>query len=165
MAVISPTSTNNPAFRLKARFDAPWGALGVRRNHDGESMRSKLVAAVAIPLLLGLPGCGQPGASFQGPTVPAFNGRLVSGGNPVAFPEGEDVFVKVFHERGQSFNIPIKSDGTFKIGWMPIGKYSAALMRKQKAGKGGPGRYGMPDFSVVEGQTDYVLELGKGFKP
>jgi hypothetical protein len=127
----------------------------------------RLFTLGAFALILGwtVVGCGPRQAKFEGPTVPAFNGRVVAGGKQVTFPEGEDIFIKVFHEKGESFNIPIKTDGTFSIGWFPIGKYSAALMRKNKSGKGGPGRYGMPDFVVKDGQTEYVLELGSGFKP
>src|SRR4051812_46818825 len=109
---------------------------------------------LALAAVLGFTviGCGPPRAKFEGPTVPAFNGRLLAGGKPVQFPEGEDIFIKVFHEKGQSFNIPIKSDGTFNIGWMPTGKFSAAVMRAPK-GKGGPSRTGIPDFTIVDGQT------------
>jgi hypothetical protein len=128
-------------------------------------MRAFTLATLAVILGWTVVGCGPPKAKFEGPTIPAFNGRVVADGKPVTFPEGDDLFVKVYHEKGESFNIPVKSDGTFNIGWMPIGRYSAALMRKNKAGKGGPGRYGIADFTVVAGQTEYVLELGKNFKP
>jgi len=128
-------------------------------------MRSFIVACLAVTVGGTIIGCGPPQAKFEGPTVPAFNGKVVAGGKQVTFPEGEDIFIKVFHEKGQSFNIPIKNDGTFNLTWMPIGKYSAALMRKSKAGKGGPGRYGIPDITIVQGQTEYVIELGKGYKP
>ena len=66
----------------------------------------------------------------------AFNGKLTHDGKPVSFPAGEDVSLKVFHEKGTSFGIPIKEDGTFKIGWMPIGKYSGMLNRSTAQQKG-----------------------------
>lgn len=128
-------------------------------------MRLLAVAALALALGWIVVGCGPPRAKFEGPTVDAFNGKVVADGKPVKFPDGEHVYLKLYHETAQSFDIPLQPDGTFKIGWMPIGKYAAALMRQPKGAKGGPGRQGIPDFSIKEGQTEYVIELGKNFKP
>jgi hypothetical protein len=109
-------------------------------------------------------GCAK--KPFDGPTVDAFNGRLTQGGKPVSFPQGEDISLRLFHEKGQSFGIPIRSDGSFKIGWMPIGKYSAALLRKAKQEKGPPmNRHNVPGgLTIKEGQTEYTIDLGKGWK-
>lgn len=122
---------------------------------------------LALGLALGLTavGCG-PKISYDGPTVDKFHGRVAHEGKPVSFPAGEQVFVELFHEKAQSFKIPIESDGTFKIGWMPIGKYSATLIRGGSGAKAGPNRYNIPGgLTIVDGQTDYTIELGKGWKP
>jgi hypothetical protein len=121
--------------------------------------------AVLIAGLAVAAGCAR--KPFDGPTVDAFNGRLTHDGKPVSFPEGEDVTLQLFHEKGQSFGVPINSDGSFKIGWMPIGKYSATLMRQNKREKGPPtNRYSVPGgLAIQEGQTEYKIDLGKGWKP
>jgi len=114
---------------------------------------------------LALAGCAK--KQFDGPTVDAFNGKLTQDGKPLAFAPGDDVILQVIHhETGKQFGIPIKPDGTFQIGWMPIGKYSAILKREPRAGtRGGPKMYNVPDgFEIKDGQTEYTIELGKGFK-
>ena len=129
-------------------------------------MRRLCRAALISALGLVVAGCGQK-KSFDGPTVDAFNGRLAQDGKPVTFPEGESVTLEVYHETGRKFGIPIKPDGTFKIGWMPIGKYSVMLMREKKEGRGAPAsRYNVPGGFVIEdGKTEYTIELGKGLQP
>ena len=113
---------------------------------------------------LALVGCSAK-KSFDGPTVDAFNGRLTHDGKPVHFSD-ERVILQVFHQTGTSFGIPIQEDGSFQIGWMPIGKYSAVLMRDPKGAKGAPGRYNVPGgLTIEDGKTEYTIELGKGFKP
>jgi len=108
-------------------------------------------------------GCGE--HKFDGPTVDAFTGRVVKDGKPVSFPAGESVELKVIHEKAQSFGVPLQPDGSFKIGWMPIGKYSALLIRKKEGAKGGPNMYNVPGgFQIVDGKTDYEIELGKSWK-
>ena len=85
------------------------------------------------------------------------------------FPADENVQITVFHEKGQQWSIPLNEDGTFDIGWMPVGKYAVMLVRYQNARKKGSGisRYNVPDGLTIEDgkTTDYVIELGKGFKP
>ncbi|HEX4591668.1 MAG TPA: hypothetical protein VH120_17150, partial [Gemmataceae bacterium] len=67
---------------------------------------------------------------------------------------------------GKSWGVPLEPDGTFKIGWMPIGTYSLLLERPPKRARSGPIRYAVPDaFSIVEGQTEYTVDLGKGYQP
>jgi hypothetical protein len=123
-----------------------------------------------VPLILGLGlticGCG-PTKSFKGPTVDAFTGRLVHDGQPVAFPEGEQILLEMYHETGEKNLIPIHADGSFKIGWMPIGKHGAALLRSNKEERGPrTTRYSVPGGVTIEaGKTDYTIELGKGWKP
>jgi hypothetical protein len=121
---------------------------------------------VILLLLLGLSGCG-PKKSFDGPTVDAFVGQLTHDGKPVTFPEGGEVILEVYHETGVKYGIPIAADGSFKIGWMPIGKYSATLLRSNKEERGRPTkRYNVPGgFTVEDGKTQYAIELGKGWKP
>jgi hypothetical protein len=127
-------------------------------------MRKILNLVFVAALGLAAVGCGG-GKAFDGPTVDAFNGKLTAGGKPVSFPPGEEVTLKLFHETGQSFGVPIQSDGSFKIGWMPIGKYSATILRAPKASKSGPNRHAVPGgLVIVDGQTDYTIDLGKGFK-
>lgn len=105
----------------------------------------------------------------DGPTVDAFNGRLTHNGQPVTFPDRDNVQLRVIlHQNGRKFAIPIQSDGTFKIGWMPIGKYSAMLTYRNKSGgaKSGPKTYNVPDgFTIEEGKTEYNVELGPNWKP
>jgi hypothetical protein len=114
-------------------------------------------------------GCTNKRAGYEGPTVDAFHGKVTHNGNPVTFADNEEVQLNLYHESGQHFGIPLKADGTFEIGWMPIGKYAMMLERKvQNPAKKGPPitRYSVPDGLTIEaGKTDYVIELGKGFKP
>jgi len=115
---------------------------------------------------LALVGCGS-SKPYDGPTVDAFNGRLTHNGKPVSFPQGDRVILQVIlHENGRSFGVPIQPDGSFKIGWMPIGKYSAMLIRGPKGERGGENRYNVPGgFTIEDGKTEYTVELGKGWKP
>jgi hypothetical protein len=115
-------------------------------------------------------GCGERVAKFEGPTVDAFTGRLVHNGKPLKFPDGENVSMKLFHEKGQSFGVPLQNDASFKIGWMPIGKYSATLMRTVARGAGKKAvvesQYSIPGgLEIQNGKTDYSIDLGKGWKP
>lgn len=121
---------------------------------------------MVLALGLGLVGAGcGPRKAFDGPTVDAFTGRVTHNGQPVSLPEGQ-AQLALFHEKGQSFNIPLQPDGSFKIGWMPIGKYSAMLNRPPKGAKGAPTRYQVPGgLEIQDGKTDYTVELGKGYKP
>ena len=120
----------------------------------------------ALALALAAAGCGAKTADV-GPTVDAFVGRLVQQSKPVSFPSGENVSLQLFHEKGQSFGIPIKSDGSFTIGWMPIGKYSAMLKREKAGGaRTGPNVYNVPGgLTIEQGRTEYSVELGNGWKP
>jgi hypothetical protein len=127
-------------------------------------MRCVTSAALAVTLGFLTAGCGEK-KSFDGPTVDAFTGRVVSDGKPVSFPAGEVVQLKVIHDKAKSFGIPLQTDGSFKIGWMPIGKYSAILIRQTEGGKGGPNMYNVPSgFEIETGKTEYTVELGKGWK-
>jgi hypothetical protein len=129
-----------------------------------KSMRTPVFVGLIVALAFAV-GCGKR-KEFEGPTVDAFIGRLVQEGKPVKFPAGEEVELKLFHERGESFGIPIQPDGTFKIGWMPIGKYGALLIREPKTSKAAPLRFNVPGgLTIEEGKTEYTVELGKGYRP
>jgi hypothetical protein len=128
-------------------------------------MRSIPTLILSATLGLLAVGCGS-SKSFDGPTVDSFTGRVVKDGKPVSFPAGESVQLKLIHEKAQSFGIPLGTDGSFKIGWMPIGKYSAILIRQKEGGKGGPNMYNVPGgFEIKDGTTEYEVELGKNWKP
>jgi hypothetical protein len=124
------------------------------------------ISAVILVLTLGFfaNGCNNH-PTYEGPKVDSFTGRLVKDGKPVTFGENESVQLKVIHDKAKSFGIPIAVDGTFKVGWMPIGKYSAMLIRKPPGEKGGPSMYNVPGgMEIVDGKTDYEIDLGKDFK-
>jgi hypothetical protein len=127
------------------------------------------IALIALAPLL--PSGCRSGKSYDGPTVDAFTGRLVADGKPVSFPPGEKVQLGVTHHASaREWWIPIQTDGTFKIGWMPIGKYTAMLKRPSNAparqGGGRPSLYTVPTtFEIVDGKTDYTIDLGKEYKP
>jgi hypothetical protein len=115
-------------------------------------------------------GCNS-GKHFDGPTVNEFSGRLVASGKPVSFPPGEKVQVGATHQAtAKEWWIPIETDGTFKIGWMPIGKYTLMLKRGSTAparqGGGRPAMYPVPTtFEIVDGKTEYTIDLGESYKP
>jgi len=112
-------------------------------------------------------GCAPP-KSYTGKTVDKFVGKVTHNGEPVNFPADQQAIIKVYHESGKQWSIRLKEDGTFDIGWMPVGKYSVMLERRQNAKQKGPGisRYDVPGgLTIEEEKTDYVIELGKGFKP
>ena len=122
----------------------------------------------SLMLLAGLTlfgiGCG-PKSSYDRPTVDAFTGRLTHNGQQVSFPEDKPVRLKIIHEKGSSFGIPIKPDGTFRIGRMPTGKYGAVMERPGPGGKG-KSMYNVPGgLTIQDGQTDYTIELGKDWTP
>ena len=134
-------------------------------------MRSPWTLMLGSVLAIAAGGCGHSDRPDI-PTVDDFDGRLTHEGKPVSFPSDPKVQVLLFHHgSAESFYVPIKPDGTFDIGWMPIGKYSATLIR-EKAPEGGkkgpttPSRYSIPEgLTIEEGQTQYEIELGKDWKP
>jgi len=117
-------------------------------------------------------GCSRKAKQYEGPTADAFNGRLTRKGEPVSFPQGETVQLSVHFEKstGPPLEIPIQSDGTFKVGsGMPAGKWTAALVRTKGslgARGGSQQRYRIPGgFTIEEGKTEYEIELGPNWKP
>jgi len=131
-------------------------------------MRVHLFAILLFVSGFGLLGCAEKSAlKFVGPTVDSFSGTVVQDGKPVKFPDGEEVTVQVITEQGARFGIPISSDGTFKVGKMQVGKYSATLERTKPGPKGStvPSRYNVPGgFKIEEGKSEYTIDLGKGWK-
>jgi hypothetical protein len=128
----------------------------------------RTINRLVVTFCLGLAvfGCTDKKGGYEGPTVDAFHGKVTHNGKPVQFGENE-AQLTLYHEKGQQFGIPLKPDGTFQIGWMPIGKYAVMLQRiSQTSGKGPPKTmYNVPDgLTIEEGKTDYVIELGKDFK-
>jgi hypothetical protein len=131
----------------------------------------RTINRLVLTFCLGLAvfGCTNNKGGYEGPTVDAFHGKVTHNGDPVTFVESEEAQLKLYHEKGQQFGIPLKADGTFEIGWMPTGKYAIMLERKtQDPAKKGPPKYmyNVPDgLTIEEGKKDYVIELGKDFKP
>ena len=130
----------------------------------------RTINRLVLTFCLGLAvfGCTNKKGGYDGPTVDAFHGKVTHNGNPVKFAENEEVQLTVFHESGRQFGIPLSTEGTFQIGWMPIGKYAMMLERTvQTPMKGATKtRYNVPDSLIIEdGKKDYVIELGKDFKP
>ncbi len=76
----------------------------------------------------------------------------------------------IWQEKGERFGIPILPDGTFKIGWMPLGKYSAVLERSNPKATGKESAdlqrtYTVPGgLTIEQGKTNYEIELGEGWK-
>jgi len=132
----------------------------------------RIARGLALVLVVGLlaAGCSKPRYEYKGPKVDAFTGQLVQNGKPVQFPAGSEPQLQlIFEEEARRFGIPIQPDGTFKIGWMPIGKYSAEMKWRKpgQSGKGatGPDLYTVPGGLTIEkGKTEYTIELGKAFK-
>jgi hypothetical protein len=130
-------------------------------------MRSFGSCLLLASLALVLVGClGQPAPNYKGPKIDKFSGKVVADGKAVTFPDGQMTRIQVQHEEGTMWGIELKTDGSFNIGWMPVGKYTAFLERGAKGGKGQDrgGKMGIPDFEIKEGQTEYVIDLGKNFK-
>ena len=125
-------------------------------------LASALFLAVVV---LSASGCGH-GKEFDGPTVDKFEGKVTKDGKPFTIPASDELSIEAKHESHQTFGIPIKHDGTFEIGWMPLGNY-VLFAEYHKAGqKGRPNKVTIPGgLQVMQGKTDYVIELGKNWKP
>lgn len=130
-------------------------------------MRSAIGSLLLSLVFLALLGCEPPKVKeFDGPTVDKFVGKLVHEGKEVKFPEDEVVTLQLmFLKNHQVFGIPIKGDGSFGIGWMPIGKYAAILERRKDGGMRPDKQTVSSDFRIEKGKTDYVIDLGSNWKP
>jgi hypothetical protein len=119
-----------------------------------------LFAGLVLPAI----GC-KPGKEFDGPTVDHFTGKVVSNGKPISIPPGEKLKLQLRHESSHYYGIDINPDGTFEIGWMPIGKYTVLAERFKPGQKGPPAKLAVPgSFFVSEGQTEYTIDMGKAWK-
>jgi hypothetical protein len=128
-------------------------------------MRLLFVTILVAFGLVSSNGCSNK-PNFNGPTVDAFTGRVTQNGQPIRLPEGSGIQLKMWHESGTSFLIPLDSEGKFKIGWMPIGKYSLMLEGPPPpGGRGAPMKQSIENrFSIEDGKTDYTIELGPNVK-
>jgi len=122
-------------------------------------------------ILAALAGC-EPKSEITGPTVTQFSGKVMIGGKLASIKSGDRVVLLLIDKMGQSYGIPISADATFSVGKMPISKYSVqvrvdpAPVTSEKGSRAAPQRVtNVPaGFEIVEGQTEYAVELGKGFK-
>jgi hypothetical protein len=127
-------------------------------------MRVLVLALLFAGLVLPAIGCG-PSKEFDGPTVASFTGKVVSNGKQISIPPGESLKLQLRHETSRYFGIDIKPDGTFEIGWMPIGRYTVLAERSKPGQKGPPAKSSVPgSFLVSEGKTEYVIDMGKAWK-
>jgi hypothetical protein len=100
-------------------------------------------------------------------TVNSFTGRLARGGSTARFaPRNPVTLGLVYKKTGESFGVPVRDDGTFEIGWMPVGEYSAVLTAaRSNRGiywPGSPGTYTIPGGLTIEaGKTDYTIDVGE----
>jgi hypothetical protein len=116
-------------------------------------------------LTISLVACGLALAGCSGRSgFDGFVGRVTQNGAPVTVPEGSGIMLKVWHESGTSFLIPLDTEGKFKIGWMPIGKYSMMLEAPSR-GKGPPMKQSVEgELNIEAGKTEYTIELGPNVK-
>jgi hypothetical protein len=108
-------------------------------------------------------GCNS--REYSGPTVDKFTGTVTHNGKQITVKPGERLTIQMRHESGQVFGIPIHPDGTFEITWMPLGHYSLISEKYKDGQRGGPSKTGVGDFQVMNGKTEYTIELGKNWKP
>jgi hypothetical protein len=132
-------------------------------------MRTLCAVTLLAALTLATAGCSNrsPIGAPSGKTVDAFTGRITHNGQPVTLPADSGIQLSLKqHGTAWGCNIPLAADGTFKIGIMPVGKYSVIFEKPNPAAKGAPGtKYTVPEvLSIEEGKTDYTIELGKNWK-
>lgn len=128
---------------------------------------SRHLNRLALLVLLSVAGgCGKSDKP-SGPVVDSFTGSVVADGKPVSFPPADQVEIMLFSDKGSQLRVPISPEGTFKLGWMPVGKHTASLTRMKsiEGKKGGQTTHSIPGgLDIVEGKTEYTIELGKNFK-
>jgi hypothetical protein len=128
-------------------------------------MRLAACALLLAVLVLPAIGCGG-GKEFDGPTVDRFVGKIVKDGKPFTFPASDRLVIEAKHEGHQTFGIPISPDGTFEITWMPLGNYILFAEYNKSGQKGRPNKVTIPGgLQIVQGKTEYTIELGKNWKP
>jgi hypothetical protein len=128
-------------------------------------MRLRACALLLAVLVLPATGCGKD-KEFDCPVVEKFVGKVTKDGEPFTFPASEQLVIEAKHESRLTFGIPINPDGTFEIGWMPLGNYILFAEYHKPGQKGRSNKATIPGgLQVMEGKTDYVIELGKNWKP
>lgn len=118
-----------------------------------------------LAVVFATPGCQRSDRPTDVPTVDKFVGQVTHNGKPAELPPESEL--KVISDQGINFGIPLKPDGSFEIGWMPVGKYAAIITVAADPAKKGTGvrTHTVPGgFEIKEGQTEYMIELGKGWK-
>jgi len=129
-------------------------------------IKKKLASLLFVSFLF--IGCG-PGPVEYEETTDAFVGRLVQNGEPITF-SGEAVLNLIHHGTSDRFGVPLKSDGSFVIGWMPTGKYSAELKMRRPSSESGSrtarDSYDVPGGLLIEkDKNEYEIELGEKWEP
>ena len=126
---------------------------------------NKFGPSLLLGMVLIVVGCQRRG--FDGPTVDAFQGHVLSQGKPVRFAADERAKLILIHKGSSDrFNIPLEADGTFTIGWMPTGEYLGSL-DISKGDPAKPWEIGSnqkqipPGFRIEDGRTEYEIEVGK----
>jgi hypothetical protein len=128
-------------------------------------MRLLACALLLAVLVLPATGCGKD-KEFDGPTVDKFVGKVVKDGKNFTFPTSDQLIIEAKHESRQTFGIPINPDGTFEIGWMPLGNYVLFAEYHKSGQKGRANKTTIPGgLQVMQSKTDYVIDLGKNWKP
>jgi len=137
--------------------------------HDNSNLtRVKIALAIILATPLSFVGCGS-GPVRHKEITEAFVGAVVQDGKPITLPDGARMDL-VHDDTYSRFGIPLKPDGSFEIGWMPTGKYSAELVWLKGATTGSNGasleRYNVPNGLTIEkDRTEYTLELGQKWEP
>lgn len=131
-------------------------------------MKIEAVSTLVLSLLLPTVGCQKEPVGY-GETTKSFIGAVVKEGNAITLPQ--DARLDLVHDETYSrFGIPLQQDGTFKIGWMPIGKYSGELVWLKGAVGGDPNpsleHFKVPNGLVIEkDKTEYTVDLGSKWEP
>jgi hypothetical protein len=124
-----------------------------------------LAALLAVSIVCA--GCTQKPVGYK-ETTEAFVGSVLQDGKPISLPEGSRMDL-VHDETYSKFGIPLGQDGSFKIGWMPTGKYSAELVWLKGAASADGGsleRFNVPNGLTIEkDKTEYTMDLGKKWEP
>lgn len=125
---------------------------------------SLAAGALCLAMVMGCPSSS--GRPKDVPTVDKFEGKVLHNGEPWVFSgQGRPVLDLRHNETAEGFGVPIKEDGSFAIGWMPTGKYSAKLIVNEAANADGVFIYQLKEpFEIKDGLTEYTVELGPDFK-
>lgn len=125
-------------------------------------MRVRFCALLMAMIAASVFGCNS--REYSGPTVEKFTGTITANGKQITVKPGEHLTIQMRHESGQTFGIPIKEDGTFEIGWMPLGHYDLITEKYKDGQRGGPSKVGVGPFQVTNDRTEYTIDLGKRWK-